>query len=350
MPRWEAQAGAAELAPRWASSSLKPNSHMREESSSGRLQQSTQSATTPASRTLARPKSASAVRPRPTARRSARATIDDVTTRSGVYTSSTSDALAWHWSSTTSSTSKTLPRYVPSTMSSSAALHRDAWTTPTQNSLRRQRPCSAPARRNAAAPPPPLDDLDDDDKFDRAADTLDEGNALHDRGDSYGALVKYAECLAHGRTIEDPDLRSKVESAAQSSCGSAHYSRGQCERAIKAYEAAYALKRELRDDSGAGSDLISLGLAYRGIGRYDKAVVALQSAGTIRDTIEARTGETPDWVLAVAPTTSADRSSRRVRLVKMKHGAALRTPPMMESGDRIVNVSRRAYAWTSERK
>jgi hypothetical protein len=81
-----------------------------------------------------------------------------------------------------------------------------------------------------------------------------------------------------------------------------------------------------------------LGLAYRGIGRYDKAVLALQSAGRVRDTIKARTGETPDWAVAVAPTTSANRSSRRVCLARPS--APLQTPPMMEPGDRIMNVSR----------
>ena len=77
-------------------------------------------------------------------------------------------------------------------------------------------------------------DLADDDRLDHATALASEGRARHSRGDVRGALAKFNEALATGRTILDTAKRQRAELPAMRGLGVAHGELGQLEDAVEA--------------------------------------------------------------------------------------------------------------------
>ena len=111
-----------------------------------------------------------------------------------------------------------------------------------------------------------------------AGGSLDEGHALAQRGDSRGALAKYEECLALGRTICDAGCAQEVIAAALNGLGNAYISLGQFEQAIDHHEQSLVIYHEIGNRTGEGNALASLGNASHSSGQVDKAVEHLEQA------------------------------------------------------------------------
>ena len=134
-------------------------------------------------------------------------------------------------------------------------------------------------------------DTDDQKKKSFAGDSLDEGNALAQRGDSRGALAKFEECLALGRTICDAGCAQEVIAAALNGLGNAYISLGQFDQAIGHHEQSLVIYHEIGNRQGEGKALASLGNAFFSSGQFDKAVEHLEQALVIFRMIGDRQGE-----------------------------------------------------------
>ncbi len=139
-------------------------------------------------------------------------------------------------------------------------------------------------------------DLADDDRLDHATALASEGRARHSRGDVRGALAKFNEALATGRTILDTAKRQRAELPAMRGLGVAHGELGQLEDAVEAHETVLALTRATGNRWGEGVALAHLGDAQLRLDMQEKAVesheaaVAVARASGDREAESARLG------------------------------------------------------------
>ena len=114
---------------------------------------------------------------------------------------------------------------------------------------------------------------DDQQKYCHAAALMKEGHGLKGRGDARGALAKYEECCACGRTIRSAHLSQEVESTALGDLGEAYFSLGQFAEAIRIHERQLAIARENGLRKLEAQCLSNLGLSYESLEDYATAFV-----------------------------------------------------------------------------
>jgi tetratricopeptide (TPR) repeat protein len=116
------------------------------------------------------------------------------------------------------------------------------------------------------------------------------GDACYALGQVERAIRLYDDALAIAREIGD----RWNEGVQLSHLGLAYHSLGQFERAIKLYEEALAIAREIGDRWNEGVQLGYLGWAYRVVGQVERAVKLHEEALAIAREIGDRRGEGHD--------------------------------------------------------
>ena len=147
---------------------------------------------------------------------------------------------------------------------------------------------------------------------------LNEGNALKDRGDARGALTKFTECLAIGRSIKDSRTRQRVEGNALGGLGIVYSSLGQYDKAKASLEAALAISREMGDKQNEGKFLSNLGIVYKALGQYDKAKASYEASLVIYREI----GDKQNEASALSGLGNVYRSLGQYVKAKASHEAA----------------------------
>ena len=98
-------------------------------------------------------------------------------------------------------------------------------------------------------------------RFDRAQRML-------ETGDARGAMGEWLECLALARA----QGHRQGEGAVLGNLGLAYRSLGEYHKAIEYQERALKISEEIGDRQGQGIRLGNLGIAYRSLGEYRKAI------------------------------------------------------------------------------
>ena len=125
-------------------------------------------------------------------------------------------------------------------------------------------------------------------------DSLGEGKALRNLGNSYIVLGKYDKAIEfHLQSLEIArEIKDRLgEGKALGNLGIVYYSLGKYGKAIEFQLQSSVISRELKDRLGEGQSLGNLGIAYYSLVKYDKAIkYYLQSLEIARE-INGRNGE-----------------------------------------------------------
>ncbi len=113
------------------------------------------------------------------------------------------------------------------------------------------------------------------------------GNGYHALGHVERAIKLYEEALAIAREIGD----RRREGVCLGNLGNAYEDLGQVEQAIELYEEALTIAREISDRRNQGALLGSLGFAYRTLGQVKQAIKHQEEALAIAREIGDREGE-----------------------------------------------------------
>nr|QNO47084.1 photosystem I assembly protein Ycf3 [Methanosarcinales archaeon ANME-2c ERB4] len=132
-------------------------------------------------------------------------------------------------------------------------------------------------------------------EYDRAGGIIFDHN-LHedlDRWSNYRTLVElYAGVLPKDHFRDEPLLGSlKTHGDVLGNLGNVYSALGQVEKAIKYYEDALVISREIGDRRGEGADLGNLGRAYSDLGQVEKAIKYYEDALVISREVGDRRGE-----------------------------------------------------------
>jgi tetratricopeptide (TPR) repeat protein len=123
--------------------------------------------------------------------------------------------------------------------------------------------------------------------YDEASHCLHQGLAYTNLGRMQEAIKQYERALALSRQIQN----RTSEGNCLGSLGLAYHSLGRVEEAIGFYEQALAIHRAIGDRRNEGNWLGNLGLAYADLGRVEEAIDFYEQALAISREIDPRSGE-----------------------------------------------------------
>ena len=157
--------------------------------------------------------------------------------------------------------------------------------------------------------------MEDKTKIDRFNALLKEGNALHRQGEFRGALAKFQECRACGRTICDTGVARQAEGAVLGSLGTIYDTLGQHAAAITYHDQSLIISRKIGDRQMEGNTLGNLGLAYDALGRHAEAIEHHDQGLAISRALGDRKGEGADLANIGVAYTRLGQHTKAVELL-----------------------------------